>query len=102
MGIEIRRAREEDAAFIAWVQLTAARSHLPRGFLDLAFPGDDDEPRLALIEQVCRSEVPSMCHWSGFLVAEIDGEPGAGLSGYEPTKRGTDTFAAAMFDKLGQ
>lgn len=100
MATEIRPATEEDASFIAWVEVAAARSHLPRGFLDLAFPGED-QPRLDLIERVCRTTVLSMCHWSGFLVAEVDGQPAAALSGYEPTKRGTDTFAAAMYEGLG-
>ncbi len=100
MSSEIRPAEEKDADFIAWVELTAARSHVPVGFFDLAFPGEED-PRLALIERICTTKTLSMCHWSGFLVAEIDGQPAAGLSGYEPTKRGTDTFAAAMHEGLG-
>ncbi len=100
MAVEIRRAEAKDAAFIAWVELAASRSHRPIGFLDLAFPGDEKQ-RLTLIERLCRSEVFSICHWSGFFVAEVDGEPAAALSGYEPTKRGSDTFAAAMFEGLG-
>ena len=100
MTTNIRRADERDAGFIAWVQLAAARSHLPMGFFDLAFPGEE-APRLDLIEKVCTTKTRSMCHWSGFLVAEIDGAPGAALSGYEPTKRGNDTFAAAMYEGLG-
>lgn len=100
MSTRIRTAESTDAPFIAWVQLAAARSHLPRGFFDLAFPGDE-ESRLSLIEHVCTTETKSMCHWSGFLVAEVDGEPAAALSGYEPTKRGTDTFGQAMFEGLG-
>jgi len=100
MSTEIRPAEEKDASFIAWVQLAAARSHVPVGFLDLAFPGDEEQ-RLALIERVAKTKTLSMCHWSGFLVADVDGTPAAGLSGYEPTKRGTDTFAAAMQEGLG-
>lgn len=99
MSIEIRPAEERDASLIAWVQVAAARSHMPVGFLDLAFPGDD-EGRLELVERVTKTQTLSMCHWSGFLVAELDGQPGAALSGYEPTKRGTDTFAAAMEEGL--
>ena len=58
---------------------------LPIGFWDLAFPGDDAQ-RLSKIERVCRASAPSFCHWSRFLVAEVDGKPAAGLSGYdEPT-----------------
>lgn len=99
MSIEIRRAEKADAGFIAWVQLAAARSHVSIGFFDLAFPGEE-EARLGLIERVCTTEVLSMCHWSGFLVAELDGQPAAALSGYEPTKRGADSFAAAMYEGL--
>jgi hypothetical protein len=50
----IRPARESDAAFIAWVQQEAARSHLPIGFFDLAFPGPDAE-RLRIIERMVRA-----------------------------------------------
>lgn len=95
MSTQIRPAERGDATLVAWVQLAAARSHVPVGFLDLMFPGEEDD-RLALIQRVVDSETISMSHWSGFLVAESDGTPGAALSGYEPTKRGTDTFAAAM------
>lgn len=95
MSTRIRPAEQKDAGLIAWVQLAAARSHVPVGFLDLMFPGDEDA-RLEMIERVVDADTISMSHWSGFLVAECDGVPGAALSGYEPTKRGTDTFAAAV------
>ncbi|MDG2304920.1 MAG: GNAT family N-acetyltransferase [Candidatus Binatia bacterium] len=99
MSTEIRRAQEKDTSFIAWVQLAAARSHVPIGFFDLAFPGEEEQ-RLSLIERVCATKTLSMCHWSGFFVADVDGEPVAGLSGYEPTTRGHETFAAAMSEGL--
>jgi len=82
MSTNIRPAGEDDAAFIAWVQQEAARSHLPYGFWDLAFFGPD-EWRLPLIERIVRAQARSFCHWSGFLIAEVDGKPAAALSGYE-------------------
>ena len=77
----IRPATADDVPFIAWVQQEAARSHLPFGFWDLAFPGPDSY-RLRIIERICRSDAKSLCHWSGFLIAEVAGNPAAGLSGY--------------------
>ncbi|MGH8149493.1 MAG: hypothetical protein ACRETB_05870 [Steroidobacteraceae bacterium] len=35
-GAAIRRAREQDADFLAWAILAASRSHLSRGWLDIA------------------------------------------------------------------
>ena len=96
MSTKIRPATEADAPFIAWVQQEAARSHLPYGFWDLAFIGPD-EWRLPLIERIVRAEARSFCHWSRFLVAEVDGEPAAGLSGYDtPAVTAGELLFAAM------
>ncbi|MBM4268698.1 MAG: GNAT family N-acetyltransferase [Deltaproteobacteria bacterium] len=99
-GVEVRNAKETDASFIAWVELTATRSHLPRGFYDFAFPGDEAEC-LERIRSVACTRALSMAHWSNFLVAEVDGQLASGLSGYEPTKRGPDTMPVAMMEALG-
>lgn len=96
MSTVIRSATEADAAFVAWVQQEAARSHLPYGFWDLAFIGPD-EWRLPLIERIVRAEARSFCHWSSFLIAEVDGEPAAGLCGYDnPSVTSGELLFAAM------
>ena len=94
MTIAIRPATEQDSSFIAWVELTAARSHLPTGIFDLSFPGPEAQ-RLELLDRICRAEVRSICHWSGFLVAEVEGEPAAALSGYAPSEH-HDTLGPAF------
>lgn len=99
MDATIRRAREEDADFIAWVQQTAARSHVERGFWDVAVPGPD-APRLELMASLARAEPRSFCHWSRFLIAEVDGAPAAALSGYEPPRHGVATFIEALTTTL--
>lgn len=92
----IRPATRDDAPFIAWVQQEASRSHLPFGFWDLAFPGPDGH-RLRLIERVCAAEARSFCHWSGFLVAEVGGEPAAALSAYDEAPVATgERFMGAL------
>jgi GNAT superfamily N-acetyltransferase len=96
----IRPAREGDAGFVAWVQQEAARSHLPRGFYDLAFPGPEID-RLRIVDRIARSRARSFCHWSGFLVAEVDGQPAAGLSGYEnPSLAAGPALEEAMREAL--
>lgn len=96
MAIHIRAAKESDIPFIAWVQQEAARSHLPRGFRDLAFPGADED-RLRIIGRISAAAARSFCHWSGFLIADIDGAPAAGLSGYaQPSLAAGSLLADAM------
>jgi translation initiation factor 4G len=94
----IRPATIDDAPFLAWVQQEASRSHLPFGFWDVAIPGPD-EYRLRIMERVCRAEARSFCHWSRFLVADVNGEPAAGLSAYDDAKAATgELMGAAMFE----
>ncbi len=92
----IRPATRDDLPFLAWAQLEASRSHLPFGFWDIAFPGPDAH-RLSLIERVCGAEARSFCHWSGFLIAEVGGEPAAALSAYDEATAATgEHFLAAL------
>lgn len=101
MSRAIRKATEADSPFIAWVELAAARSHLTRGFFDVALATPEGQT-LGIIEKICDSETVSFSHWSGFLVAEVDGAPAAGLSGYDPAERGTETFITAVQDGLAR
>lgn len=101
MDTKIRRAEETDAEFVAWVELAAARSQLQAGFLDIALGGEEAE-RLALVTRLCRTGARSMAHWSGFLVVEQAGRLVSGLSGYEPTAFGPDSFSEAMKEALGE
>jgi ribosomal protein S18 acetylase RimI-like enzyme len=79
----IRRATPDDAPFLAWAVLAAARSHLPRGFWDLLVP-EGEEERLAFATALVRAEPRSWWDWSLFWIAERDGGPGAALSGFDP------------------
>ena len=98
MDITVRPAVAADVPFIAWVQQEAARSHLPQGFWDLAFPGPDGD-RLRIIGRVCDAAARSFCHWSGFLVAEADGRAAAALSAY--TKPSV-AAGSALYEALGE
>ncbi len=102
-GLKIVGAREEHIPFIAWVELTAARSHLERGMWDLYL----DQPEAAIlryIETLASTEVRHFGHYMNFIVAEVDGRPAAALSGYFEAVTTLPMFIAGMDEtnrKLG-
>ena len=81
MATCIRPATAADADFVAWVIHAASRSHLPLGAWDHYVGGDEARVR-AFLHRMVTQDVQSFCRWEGFLVAEVDGVPVAGLSGY--------------------
>jgi translation initiation factor 4G len=86
-GLQIVEAQPRHAPFIAWVILAAFRSHLPKGFWDFMRPGTEAEI-LRYLEALTTSKAP---HWTSlplFIVAEVDGEPAAALSGYFDEEHG--------------
>ncbi len=98
MEIHVRPAAEADMPFLAWVQQEAARSHLPLGFWDIAFPGPDAD-RLRIVGRIGRASARSFCHWSGFLVAEVEGRAAAALSGYTTP---SVTAGSALYEAIGE
>lgn len=99
MDVVIREARVADADFLAWVMLTAARSHLPVGFWDIAFPGPE-APRLGTLADLARSEAASFVRFDGFLVAEHEGRVVAGLSAYDSATKSLKAFRHALQEVL--
>jgi ribosomal protein S18 acetylase RimI-like enzyme len=85
----------EHASFIAWVILAAFRSHLERGFWDFIRPGTDPEI-LRYLEALTMSKAPHFAHLPLFIVAEVDGEPAAALSGYFDEEHGGMRLFAGM------
>lgn len=97
-------AREEHIPFVAWVQLTAARSHLPLGTWDFYVSGDE-QACLRYLETLVATEGRHFAHYTNFFVAEVDGQPAAGLSGYFEAEQGMGALAAGMEEanaKLGR
>src|SRR5438477_11649973 len=95
MATTIRRAKADDADFLAGVMLSASRAHLPRGVWDLII-GADVQGCLDYLRRLAVAEPRSPCHYEAFLVAEVDGELGAALCGFEFRTGGWATVAAAM------
>ena len=83
MNIETRSARAEDAPLLAWVMLAAGRSHMERGVWDIIISQPENKC-LTFLELLAVAEPHNMCHYSEFLIAEVDGRSAAALSGYDP------------------
>ena len=86
--VRIVDAGPEQARFVAWVTLAAFRSHLPLGMWDYMFGGSDEE-LLDYLEVLTMTEQRHWGHYSLFSIAEVEGTPAAGLSGFfEETQSG--------------
>ena len=81
LDVKIIDAREEHVPFIAWVQLTAFRSHLPKGMWDF-FIGGSEEEALRFLEAFARTEARHWGSYPAFIIAEVDGMPAAAMTGY--------------------
>lgn len=103
MDFKIRPARPDDASLLAWVMLMAGRSHLQRGLWDVLIGRPEDEC-LTFLGHLAVTDELHMCHYTVFIVAEVDRRPVAALSGYDPVTLPEVTVGAAMsavMDKMG-
>lgn len=95
MDIEIRPACPDDASFLGWVMLMADRSHLQRGIWDRLI-GRSEKECLAFLGRLAVTDELHMCHYKGFLVAEVSGHPVGAVSGYDPVALPEVTVGPAM------
>jgi translation initiation factor 4G len=91
---KIIEAGPEHGDFLAWVCLTAFRSHLERGFWDFMLDGDEDY-KLEYLSALVTTEQRHWSHWSTFLIAEVDGRPASALGGYFEAELGGPTLRLA-------
>jgi translation initiation factor 4G len=92
--LSIVEATPAHAPFIAWVTLTAFRSHLERGFWDFMLDGDEAY-KLRYLEALTTTEQLHWVHYSTFIVAEVDGRPASALCGYVDEELGGPTLRFA-------
>lgn len=95
MDVLLRPATIDDADFLAWAMLTAARSHLERGLWDITL-NRCEEGSLSFLRELARTRTRSWGHYSGFIVAEVEGRAAAALCGYDPVETGVPALAQAM------
>ncbi len=55
-----------------------------------------DDRRLDFLEGLASSDIASFCHYSSFLVAEVESTPAAALCGYDADKDGTAALTLAV------
>lgn len=75
----IRKAERSDAEFLAWAVIAATRSHLHKGWFDIAL-NRSEEFCLEFVERVTTAKARSQWHYSGFRVAELKSRPIAAVA----------------------
>ena len=76
MTVTFRPATPDDAKFLGWVMVMAARGHLPRGWFDIVLRRPV-EFCVAFCARLANAQARSWWHHSFFTIAEADGERAA-------------------------
>jgi GNAT superfamily N-acetyltransferase len=77
----VRRASPDDAHFLAWALLESSRSHLQKGWFDVALERGETET-LEFLRRLTSSTSRSRWHYSRFWIAEIAGQAVASLCAF--------------------
>jgi len=96
MAIEIRKANAEDASFLAQMILQSSRAGKKEGMFDLVFQTNDNKIILQKLEQLVCTLAKNHCHFSNFLIAELDKKCVGTLCSYEPRIATKETFITAL------
>ncbi|MEA3372172.1 MAG: acyl-CoA acyltransferase [Campylobacterota bacterium] len=96
MAIKIRKAVDTDAELIAWAIMVSSRSGKSVGLFDLLFRPKDDAELLERLKALTITQTKCYCHFTNFLIAELDGESIGLLCGYEPRIATHEIFSKAL------
>lgn len=100
MSIKIRQAVVADAPFLAKMMLQSSRAGKREGMFDLIFSTKEDKIVLKNLEALAKTTAKNRCHFSNFLVAELDGLAVGSLCSYEPRISNRDSFLKSL-DEIG-
>jgi ribosomal protein S18 acetylase RimI-like enzyme len=103
LNLKTRPARKDDADFMSWLMLTAGRAHVKKGIWEVILSQTEKEC-LNFLKELSVTRIPHYFHYSSYRLAEVDGEPVAGLGGYDPAFLGNSALWAALpevYSKLG-
>jgi len=84
MSIKIRKAEAKDAPFLAEMILQSTRAGKKSGIFDVIFETTNDKDILTKLEALTCTEAKNHCHYSNFLIAELDDTSVGTLCSYEP------------------
>ncbi|HIC12359.1 MAG TPA: acyl-CoA acyltransferase [Sulfurimonas sp.] len=96
MSIKIKQAKTEDSAFLAQMILQSSRAGKKDGLFDLLFGTNDNEIILHRLAELIQTQAKSHCHFSNFLIAELDGKSIGSLCSYEPRISNRESFIKAL------
>jgi hypothetical protein len=96
MSIKIRKAKEEDSAFLAQMILQSSRAEKQLCIYDLIFEPKNDKELLKNIQKLTITTAKNSCHYSNFLVAEMDSKLVGSLCTYEPRIANRQSFCDAL------
>ena len=92
--MNIRTAKVEDAEFIAWAILESSRAGKKHGLFDLIFAPSNDIGMS--LQKLITHEIKTICHYSNFLIAEVEGKPAGALCGYDGYKISWENMSMAL------
>jgi len=104
MDLRIREATSDDAAFLAWLILTAGRAHVKRGIWEVILNEPEDDC-LHFLRLLAVTSSPHLFHHSCYLLAEAEAGPVAGLGGHDPSVHGYQALQEALpevYRRLGK
>ena len=96
MSIKIRKASREDSKFLAQMILLSSRAEKKIGVFDLIFDSSSDNELLEDIEKLTITTIKNYCHFSNFLIAEINSKCVGTLCSYEPRIATKESFLNSL------
>lgn len=98
MAITIRKATENDSKFLAQMILQSSRAEKVECIFNLIFKSNDNNVLLENLAKLTKTSVKSHCHYSNFLIAELDGKCVGSLCTYEPRIATKKAFVDALLE----
>lgn len=96
MSIKIRKATQDDAPFLAQMILQSSRAEKKVSMFDLVLNSSTDEELLENISKLTTTSIKNYCHFSNFLIAEIDSKKVGTLCSYEPRIATKQSFCDSL------
>jgi hypothetical protein len=96
MSINIRKAKESDAPFLAKMILQSSRAEKKIGFFDLILGSKSEKDVLNNLQKLVVTNTKNYCHFSNFLIADIDGKDVGSLCSYEPRISTKESFVESL------
>jgi len=98
MAITIRKATENDSEFLAQMILQSSKAEKVECIFNLIFKSNSDAFVLEKLAKLTLAKTKSQCHYSNFLIAELDGKCVGSLCTYEPRIATRQSFVDALLE----